>query len=123
MRLPARPGLLLARVLQIVTAVVVATIGLSIAFVVLGANAGNAIVSHIDDWANTLAAPFVNIFVLSSHKGTVALSYALAIVVYCTATAIITRVLHTPAVSEAQRPRTPATRAENVPSEPPARAV
>jgi hypothetical protein len=75
-------SLLLARIVRLVESVIIAIIALAIVFVVLDANASNTIVSHIRDWAHTLAGPFRDIFHLHSAKGTFALNYGLAIVVY-----------------------------------------
>lgn len=74
--------LLIARLIRLVVSVVVVIIVLAIAFVVLDANATNTIVSHVHDWAKTLVGPFDGIFSVSSAKGTIALNWGLAALVY-----------------------------------------
>jgi hypothetical protein len=86
-------GLLLARFVRLVAAIVIAIIALAIAFVVLDANVSNTIVSHVLDWAHTLAAPFRGIFHLHSTKGTFALNYGIAIVVYAIVAGLIVRLI------------------------------
>ena len=87
------PGLTLARVIRIVAGIVAAVILLAILLIVLDANPANTIVSHIRDWGGTLSEPFHGIFKLSSHKGTIALSYGLAIIVYLVVAGICARLL------------------------------
>jgi hypothetical protein len=87
---------LVARIVWIVAGVVCAIIALAALFIVLDANASNSIVSHVEDWGRTLAGPFKNIFHLSSAKGTVALNYGIAIVVYSIIAAVIVRLLMIP---------------------------
>jgi hypothetical protein len=86
-------GLLLARCVRLVAAVVIAIIALAILFVALDANASNTIVSHVRDWAHTLAGPFTGIFHLRSAKGTFALNYGIAIVVYAIVAGLIVRLI------------------------------
>ncbi len=74
--------LLIARLIRLVVSVIVVIIVLGIAFVVLDANGSNTIVSHVHDWAKTLAGPFDGIFTLSSAKGTTAVNWGLAALVY-----------------------------------------
>ena len=73
---------MLVRIVRLIAGVVTAIIALAILFVVLDASTSNTIVSHIRDWAHTLAAPFRGIFHLHSAKGTIAVNYGIAIVVY-----------------------------------------
>lgn len=86
-------GLLLVRCVRLVVGVVVAIIALAILLVVLDANTSNTIVFHIRDWAHTLAAPFRNIFHLRSAKGTLALNYGIAIVVYLIVARLLERLI------------------------------
>jgi hypothetical protein len=86
-------GLLLVRCVRLVAAVVIAIIALAIAFVVLDASSSNTIVSHVRDWAHTLAAPFRGIFHLHSAKGTFALNYGIAIVVYALVAGLVVRLI------------------------------
>jgi hypothetical protein len=70
------------RLVRLAVWTVSAVIALAIVFRLLGANAGNAVVNRVDIWAHTLASPFVGMFTLHSAKWTLALDYAIAIVVY-----------------------------------------
>jgi len=81
---------LLVRLIMLALGVVVLIVALGILFVVLDANTSNTIVSHVRDWAKTLAGPFDGIFSLSSHKGSIALNWGLAIVVYAVVARLIT---------------------------------
>ncbi len=74
--------LLIARLIRLVVSIIVVIIVLGIAFKVLDANAKNTIVSDVSDWAKTLAGPFDGIFNLSSAKGTIALNWGIAALVY-----------------------------------------
>ena len=73
---------MLARIIRMIAGLVAAIIVIGILLVVLDANASNAIVGAIEDAARWLAGPFKGIFHLDSHKGTVALNWGLAAVVY-----------------------------------------
>ena len=90
-------GLLLARIVRLVALVVCAIIALAAIFIVLDANATNSIVSTVRDWGKTLVGPFDGIFHLGSAKGTVALNYGIAIVVYSIVAGLIARLLLAPA--------------------------
>lgn len=87
---------LLARLIWLVVVVLVVIIALAIAFVVLGANASNDIVSNVHDWAKTLVGPFKDIFSLSDRKANVALNYGLAILVYLLIAWLITKLITAP---------------------------
>jgi hypothetical protein len=95
---------LLARIVRLVTAVVVAIIAIAILLVVLGANESNSIVSTIHDWGSWLTQPFHNIFHVKDGKWNVVVNWGLAAVVYAAIGAIITRVLASVAVADADRP-------------------
>jgi hypothetical protein len=84
---------MLARIVRIVAAVVCGIIALAAVFIVLDANAGNAIVSTVRDWGKALAGPFDGIFHLDSAKWTVALNYGIAIVVYGIVAGLVVRLL------------------------------
>jgi hypothetical protein len=84
---------MLARIVRIVAAVVCGIILLAAVFILLDANAGNSIVSTVRDWGKTLAGPFDGIFHLSSAKGTVALNYGIAIIVYGIVAGLVVRLL------------------------------
>jgi hypothetical protein len=73
---------LLARVVHVVVAIVVFIIAAGILLVVLKANAGNSIVSQVEDWARSLAGPFDGMFSFHSADATVAVNWGIAAVVY-----------------------------------------
>jgi hypothetical protein len=74
--------LLIARVIRLVTAIVVLLIGLGILFVALKASPSNTIVSHIHSWAHWLVGPFRGMFQVHGARGTLALNWGIALVVY-----------------------------------------
>jgi hypothetical protein len=80
----------LARLIILAAEIVAAVIVLGIAFVVLGANPANTVVSHVHDWARTLTGPFDGMFSFSSHTVTIAVNWGAAVVVYLLAAALIT---------------------------------
>jgi hypothetical protein len=73
---------LLARVVHVVVAIVVFIIVAGILLVVLKANAGNSIVSQVEDWARSLAGPFDGMFSFHSADVTIAVNWGIAAVVY-----------------------------------------
>lgn len=70
------------RILQLAAIVVAAIIILHIIFVLIGANAGNSIVSTDADWAGTLATWFKDLFTPANYKLAVTLDYGIAAVFY-----------------------------------------
>jgi hypothetical protein len=84
---------LLSRVLQVVISIVVLIIVAGILLVVFDANAGNTIVSHVHDWAQTLAGPFDGMFTLDSADGTIAVNWGIAAAVYLLAGAMVLRLI------------------------------
>jgi hypothetical protein len=74
--------LLLGRVIRIITGLVVGVIVIGIVLHLLDANAGNGIVSAVYDVAGWLASPFDNVFHLDDAKGTIAINWGLAALVY-----------------------------------------
>jgi hypothetical protein len=90
-------AVLIARVIRTVASVVVAIIALGILFVVLDASTSNTVVSHVHSWARWLAGPFDGMFTLHSAKGTVALNWGIAIVVYLVIAWLLARIVLTPA--------------------------
>src|SRR2546421_9147139 len=84
---------LVARLVRVAALIVCAIIALAAIFILLDANAGNWLVSHVRDWGKTLAGPFDGIFHLDSAKGTVAVNYGIAIVVYGIVAGLVVRLL------------------------------
>jgi hypothetical protein len=93
----AETSVMLARVIRTVAGIVALIIALGIAFVVLKASPSNTIVSHIHSWAHWLAGPFNGMFHLHSARGTVALNWAIALVVYLAIGSLLARLVLTPA--------------------------
>jgi hypothetical protein len=82
-----------ARIVSLITSVVVGLIVLAIVLVVLEASRGNAIVDWLVGAGQWLSTPFHGIFSLDSHKGTVAVNWGLAAVVYWLIGSFVARLL------------------------------
>jgi hypothetical protein len=82
-----------ARVVRLVTSVVVGLLLVAIALVVLEANRDNAIVEALLDAGAWLAAPFDDVFSMDTRKERVAVNYGLAALVYAIAGGLIARLL------------------------------
>src|SRR3954464_1657178 len=85
--------LLLARIVRIVTSVVVGFIVVGIALHLLDANAGNAVVGFVYDVANWLVGPFRGLFSLDGAKLTLAVNWGIAAVVYGIVGGLLSRLL------------------------------
>lgn len=83
-RVPARARAAsgLARVIDLVTAVVCVLIVVGILLVVLGANLDNAIAGRLHTWADTLTNPFHGLFTPKGQKARIAVNWGLALAVY-----------------------------------------
>ena len=82
-----------ARVVSLITAVVVGLLLVAIVLVLLEANRDNAIVEALLDAGAWLAGPFDNVFSMDSRKERIAVNYGLAALVYAIAGALIARLL------------------------------
>ena len=106
--------LFLARIVRLITAVVVGVILVGILLHVLGANGGNAVVSFVYDVAGWLVTPFKNVFSLKGAKANVAANWGLAAVVYAIVGALVSRLLAAASIGgrggfyRRRRPVTPA---------------
>jgi hypothetical protein len=90
----ARRGLWgIARIVNLVTALVVGLIVVGILLVVLEANKSNDVVSALLDGARFLAGPLDDVFKVGGHKATVAVNWGLAAVVYAFVGGLIARLL------------------------------
>jgi hypothetical protein len=90
----ARKGLWgVARIVRLITSVVVGLLLLAIVLVLLEANRDNAIVKALLDAGAWLAEPFDNVFSMDSRKERVAVNYGLAALVYGIAGALIARLV------------------------------
>src|ERR687893_1199554 len=72
----------IARVVSLITSVIVGLIVVGIVLVLLEANRDNAIVDWLVGAAGWLAEPFDNVFSMDSRKERIAVNYGLAAVVY-----------------------------------------
>jgi hypothetical protein len=84
---------LLARIVRLVTAVVVGFIVVGIVLHLLDANSGNAIVSFVYDVAAWLVSPFKGIFSPNGAHARIAANWGLAAVVYAIVGGLASRLL------------------------------
>ena len=82
-----------ARIVSLITSVVVALILIAIVLVLLEANRSNAIVDWLVGAGDTLTTPFHGIFNLDGRKATVAVNWGLAAIVYAMVGGFIARLL------------------------------
>jgi uncharacterized protein involved in cysteine biosynthesis len=93
----AGTAILIARIIRIIADVVALILLVGILFVVFKASPSNTIVSHVHDWANWLATPFNGLFHLHSARGTTALNWGIALIVYLVIGHIIASIVAAPA--------------------------
>ena len=86
----------LARIVDIITAIVALIIAVGILLVVLEANRGNDIVSTILDAARSLVGPFKDIFDLEDRKLETAVNWGLALLIYVVVGRLISSLLRRP---------------------------
>jgi xanthine/uracil permease len=84
---------LLARIVRVLTALVVGFIVVGIVLHLLDANAANALVSFVYDVAGWLVTPFKGIFSLDDEKAKIAANWGLAAAVYAIVGGLISRLL------------------------------
>jgi hypothetical protein len=84
---------LLARIVRLITMVVVAFIVAGIVLHLLDANSGNAIVSFVYDVAGWLVTPFKNVFSPHGAHARIAVNWGLAAVVYAIVGGVISSLL------------------------------
>jgi hypothetical protein len=90
----ARKGLWgAARIVRLITSVVVGLLLVAIVLVLLEANRDNAIVEALLDAGAWLAGPFENVFSMDTRKERIAVNYGLAALIYAIAGALIARLL------------------------------
>jgi hypothetical protein len=85
--------LMLARIVRIVTALVVGVIVVGIVLHLLDANAGNALVGAIYDVAGWLVTPFKGLFSLDEQKAQIAVNWGIAALVYAIVGGVIASLL------------------------------
>jgi hypothetical protein len=86
----------LARLIEIVVAVVAVIIAVGVLLVVLEANRSNGIVDLIHDTAAWLVGPFKDFFTLDDPKLEVAVNWGLALAVYVIVGRVIAGLLRRP---------------------------
>ena len=90
----ARRGLWgVARIVSLITSIVVGLIVVAIVLVLLEASRKNGIVDWLIGAGDWLSTPFHSIFSLDSHKATVAVNWGLAALVYALIGGLIARLL------------------------------
>ena len=82
-----------ARIVSLITSIVVGLIVVAIVLVLLEASRKNGIVDWLIGAGDWLSTPFHSIFSLDSHKATVAVNWGLAAVVYGLVGGFIARLL------------------------------
>jgi hypothetical protein len=82
-----------ARIVRLITSVVVGLLVVAILLVVLEANRDNAIVEALLDAGAWLVGPFDNVFSMDTRKERIAVNYGLAALVYAIAGGLIARLL------------------------------
>jgi hypothetical protein len=83
----------LARIVSLITSVVVGLIVIGIVLVLLEANPDNSIVDWLVNAAHSLVGPFDNVFKPDGHKARVAVNWGLAAVFYSIVGGLIARML------------------------------
>jgi hypothetical protein len=81
----------IARIVSLITLVVVGLIAIGIALILLDANRDNAIVDWLVGAAEFLAQPFENMFQPDGRKTEIAVNWGLAAVVYAIVGGVIVR--------------------------------
>jgi len=90
----ARRGLWgIARIVSLITGLVVGVIVVGIVLVLLEANRDNAIVNFVLDVGEYLVEPFDNVFDMDSQKANVGVNWGLAAVIYSLVGGLIVRLL------------------------------
>jgi hypothetical protein len=82
-----------ARIVRLITSVVVGLLVVAILLVVLEANRDNAIVEALLDAGAWLAGPFDNVFSMDTRKERVAVNYGLAALIYAVVGGLIAKLL------------------------------
>jgi hypothetical protein len=84
---------LVARIVKLITALVVGFIVVGIVLHLLDANSGNALVGFVYDVAEWLVTPFKGIFSLDDAKAQIAVNWGIAALVYALVGGLISRLL------------------------------
>lgn len=85
--------LLVARIVMVVTLIIVGIIVAAILLKVLGANNGNSLVKAVHDVGKALVGPFKDIFTVKKPKVSIAVNWGVAAAIYFIVGSIIARIL------------------------------
>jgi len=85
--------LLAARIVMLITSIVVGIIVAGILLKVLGANMGNSLVKAVTDVAKALVGPFKDLFTIKDPKVSIAVNWGVAAAIYLIVGALIARLL------------------------------
>ena len=85
--------LLVARVVMLITWLLVGIIVAGILLEVLGANANNSLVSNVHDLGKALVGPFNDLFSIDDPKVAIAVNWGLAALLYLFVGSLIARIL------------------------------
>jgi hypothetical protein len=88
--------LFLARLIRLITLVVVVLIAAGILLFVLGANGHNTVVSDIHSAAKWVVGPFQNVFHVKGAKADLGVNWGLALVIYAIVGGFLSRLLSRP---------------------------
>jgi uncharacterized integral membrane protein len=83
----------IARVVRVITSLVVGLLLVAILLVILEANRDNALVDWLLDAGAWLAGPFDNVFTMDNRKERVGVNYGLAALVYAVVGGLIAKLL------------------------------
>ena len=85
--------LLVARLVMLITSVLVGIIVAAILLKVLGANTSNSLVKGVIDLGRTLVGPFKDLFTIKDAKVEIAVNWGLAALLYLIVGSLIARIL------------------------------
>ena len=91
--------LILARLIRLLTVIVVALIAAGILLWVLSANGHNTVVSDVHSAAKWVVGPFQNVFHVKGRKVDLAVNWGLALVIYAIVGGLLARLLSRPVAS------------------------
>jgi hypothetical protein len=73
---------ILAKIVMVIAGIAAAVLVLHIVFVMFKGNPSNTIVSDVQDWADSLAGPFKNLFSFKNPKTNTLVNYGIAAAVW-----------------------------------------
>jgi hypothetical protein len=84
---------ILATIVTVITSIAAAILVLHIVFVIFKGNPGNNIVSHVQDYADSLAGPLKDLFSFKNPKTNTVINYGIAALVWVAAGRLIASLL------------------------------